>query len=813
MRRIALLAGLGVAAAAVLGVWLGRDRVGPATDDDGRAAESREGPPSDLAAPGDRARASRAKVEPSTAARADASAGREDTSWRATISVVAGFTWTSKEVIAGADVVLTDAKGVEHRAKTGASGTVRFDGLPEDEASVRASAPGFAVSETLFVTPERATPEHPYVVGLDAAEAVAGVVVDGETSRPIEGARVTAMLGGAIGMNPAPPQRINRELGAATTGSRGEFRIEGIPKEAWGALRTFRVDAPGFRTVWHVPRVDRGPSSVTTSSVTIPMVAGGAIEGVVSSPDGAPVAGATVVAVLDEFGRADPIAEESTFDLPDGYMERLYTGFEGPLGEDAAAAWTATSGADGRFTLNGLAFGERYAVAARAPGAGDSEIARDVRLPSDGARSRLDLRFRRVCRLVVRCLDGTNAPWPRLDVSLSKKDGAWGSEIHRATDVGGEAVFDALTPDDYYVRVPDDVRGGAAQPLVHATPGDVEFVMHLEGRPSKPKGGPFSAPPALPAPPAPPSAPTTEASDALVPPPTKAPPNLTLRLAIPDGVPPPPRVDLSAEREGGSAGSGTAWTPDAEGHVRVEWTLDWSRYRFTIDAPGFLPIVRDVDARATGRADLGVLTLDPGEALSGVVVAPDGSPLAGVAVEVTAPPREGNGWRFRFVPDDAPIGDSVSQVVQTAQTAADGSFRVSGLRKGAVGVAMTDARFLPFETKLDLPRPTSPERFVVRLGGFIRVRAVDADGHPAGRRGVSVRAAEAKDDDKEAKRDDPEATGITDVTGRVTLRVPPGAHRVEVSAHPRYVDPEPVSVVVPLEDGETRDVQIVVPSR
>ncbi len=788
MRRIALLAGIGLAAVAAVWLGYGGRRSGPAGNDGDRGPDLRAGPPSELGAPGGLARAPRSKVDPK-------SAGREDASWSATISVVAGYPWTSKEIIVGADVVLTDAKGVEHRAKTGATGIARFDGLPEGAATVRASAAGYAIAETRTVPPENATAEKPYSVGLDAAESVGGLVVDGETSRPIAGASVTAFLGGAIGMNPAPPQRVRRTLASATTDATGRFHLEGIPQDAGSALRTFRVDAPGFRTVWHVPRGEGG-----TGSVTIRMVAGGTVEGVVSSPEGAPVAGATVVAVLDEFGRADPIAEESTFDLPYGYMQRLYTGFEGPPGEDASAALTATTGPDGRFTLNGLGFGERYAVAARAPGAGASEIARDVRLPSDGSPSRLDLRLRTACRLVVRCLDATSTPWPRLYTSLSQKDGARGSEIRRVTNAAGEAVFDGLTPGDYYVRVPDDVRGGAAQPLVHATPGDVEFVMHLEGRPSKPKGDPFSAPPA------PPSPSKTEAIDALVRPPPKAPPNLTARLAVPGGTPPPSRVDLSADREGGWAGSTMVWTPDVEGHVRVEWTLDWSRYRFTIDAPGFLPIVRDVDARATGRADLGVLTLDPGEALSGVVVGPDGSPLAGVAVEVTAPPREAKRWRFDARPDDAPGGDSEPQVVQKAQTAADGSFRVSGLRKGAVGVAMTDARFLPFETKFDLPRATSPERLVVRLGGFLRVRAVDADGHPAGRRGVSVRAPEAKDDDEEA-------TGITDVTGRVTLRVPPGAHRVEVSAHPGYVDPKPVSAVVPLEDGETRDVRIVVPSR
>ena len=238
--------------------------------------------------------------------------------WTATFLVLKG--WTD-EPVAGASVEVRGADGVVRTLTTNAEGKASVADLPPGEARAFARADGYAVSDDLPIRAEWATGGRPWELRVEEAEAVSGVVVESDSVRAVQGARVTALLGGAVCMNPPPAQRIERTLGATVSDARGAFRFERVPARPFCALRVFRVDAAGYRTVWHVPREQTGPGPVE-----IRLVPGGTIEGVVTGPDGAPHPGAKVVAVLNERAGTDPLAAAADLEIPKAYIDRLYVG-------------------------------------------------------------------------------------------------------------------------------------------------------------------------------------------------------------------------------------------------------------------------------------------------------------------------------------------------------------------------------------------------------------------------------------------------------------------------------------------------------
>jgi hypothetical protein len=184
-------------------------------------------------------------------------------------------------------------------------------------------------------------------------------------------------------------------------------------------------------------------------------------------------------------------------------------------------------------------------------------------------------------------------------------------------------------------------------------------------------------------------------------------------------------------------------------------------------------------------------------------VAPDGKPFADVRVQLEFPANEAWSGPERLA--DGSDAQAQRRFQREVTTQADGSFELRGFPKGPVAVSLEDPRFLPFEQRLDAPTEKPPARLVVRFGGVIRVRAVDTDGLPATRRGVALY------DLAPERGSGWEGSGTTDVEGLYHLRVKPGLHRVEVRPLRDYDSPDTVRSTVTVEEGETREVRVVVP--
>jgi hypothetical protein len=350
--------------------------------------------------------------------------------------------------------------------------------------------------------------------------------------------------------------------------------------------------------------------------------------------------------------------------------------------------------------------------------------------------------------------------------------------------VDGLVTFEELTPGEYYVIAPDTVRAGLAVPKVTIGGEPVEFELALPG--VVPKAADETPRPQV-----------MRSENTSVRRPLQPAISLIASLRVPDGIAAPRTVNARADCEGGSASSGIEWTPDATGLVAVKWTLHWRRFRFLVEAPGFLPIVREVVTNGSTPTDLGTLTFEVGETLVAVVVGTDGKPMPHATATIEFPPQSGPiGWRF--------IEEGGTPVfTQTVVSDADGTFRLSGLPRGHVRIVMHDARFLTFDEIVDVSAGATPSRLVVHFGSILRIRAVDEDGNPATRCGVTVSSNEHSH----------EIQGETDVEGVFSARLAPGAHRVTTSRRPGYQDPDAGHSDVTLEDSRSQEIRIVIPAK
>jgi hypothetical protein len=530
------------------------------------------------------------------------------------------------------------------------------------------------------------------------------------------------------------------------------------------------VDAPGFRTAWHTPVAQEG-----ASAGVIRLVPGGSIVGTVTRPEGSPVTGARVVAMLGQE-RGDPLAQVDALEVPASYRAAVYLGRDErrSFAEDAYAALVVETDEGGKYRIDGVGLEESYDLQAGRTDWGDSEVRRAVRVSDPQVPARADLRLRESCRVVVRCVDSEGKPWPRLAVSLQNPRVREGE-----TDAEGVARF-LVTPGTYSVRVfPDEVRGGQWNPEVTATGGEVEIRIDLPGTPQHPAGDPYASP--------------ASAARASAPASANHQVSLSARVGVGAGVVPPPWFLATGTTSNGSTGSRHEWRPQADGFVLVEWTIEWTKYRFEIEAPDFLPLARQVDRAPDAKADLGVLLLDPGLAIAGVVVAPDGERLGGASVDVQAPAGK----------KPPPWEDEGIRTLE-ATTNADGTFRVGGLARGTVTVRVSDSRCVPFQMDVAVPS-TEPARLSVKRGGVLRIEAVGAAGRPATRCHVTVRAG--GDADSEV-----DGYGETDSAGRFEVRLGAGPHSVGVSSSDRG-DATIGRVLAHMEEGRDQILQVVVPGR
>lgn len=167
-------------------------------------------------------------------------------------------------------------------AVTGADGYFRIEDRRVGETiNLDAGRAGYAVSSAPGV---RVPPEEPVRIVLQPASVVEGRVVDGD-GKPVAAARIvifpTERRGGFQAKN-------------GTSDDSGAFRIEDVPP---GAVEA-RVTATGFQAAYVSNLEVRAGQDL--KGVEIVLAAGAAVEGRVLSPSGKPVAGAEVRVVEEE---------------------------------------------------------------------------------------------------------------------------------------------------------------------------------------------------------------------------------------------------------------------------------------------------------------------------------------------------------------------------------------------------------------------------------------------------------------------------------------------------------------------------------
>ena len=668
----------------------------------------------------------------------------------------------------GATVVVVFADGSERSVTTGEKGTARLEDVPAGSFRATATKPGYTTSDV--ETACAATWRETWLrLGVERAGALRGTVVGDRDGRAVEGAAVTVHEAEPVGMNPGAPS-LGRAFGHALTDARGSFRIDGVPLVEPFAVQLVRVEAAGYRTVWRV-----APPPGEDEDHVVRLVPGGAVSGRVVDAAGRPVAGATVHAALDAGGWLDPTFAPRVVALPDHLDSRSLFGRGGTHPECAAAdAWATLetrTGADGRFRLEGMGLGERYVLGATAPGHAASKPHPGVRVRGEPPVPEVVLRLEPACALTVRCTDADGRPYPDLEVSISYGRGYGALAPPVRTDARGVARIGDVGAGRYHVRIRDERLEHTLEEDPELTPGENELIVRSPKRPSDPRPVPRVVPPE--------ERPT---------PARELPPTLVGRVAIAPGAEPPDDVQLTGRGRGGSAWGGRAWEPDADGTLPIRWTWDLPRFTFSVEAAGFVPVVREVVRMREETVDLGTLVLRPGEALDGRVLTPDGDPLPDVRVALTfhvdAPDAAGDGRDFtRWAPTDE-----------------DGRFHVGGLPPGSVTVRLEDARFLATSEEILVPRE-EPVRLVPPTGGWLGVTAVDAEEYPVPR--CSVRLRRVRGEELEL-----EAYGVTDVAGRFRVRVPAGAYQLAVVGTAGRQEGEVEMLDVEVTEGETRDVRV-----
>jgi hypothetical protein len=312
---------------------------------------------------------------------------------------IAGLVTDGGQPVAGATVAVdSDALLGERTATTDAAGRFEVAGLPEGSYRVWAWA-GARVARAVRVPRLGRGPFPDVAVALEAGAAVAGRVVDRQTGGGVAAA-VTVRAEAD-----EPPRHVRTEPD-------GRFQIAAVPPGRWSA----DAWAPGWLSAGTVD------FAAGAGAITIELVPGGIVEGVVVDAAGAPVAGATVAAVEDGPGGREqsaaaaeqalrlalgqgvrrvadpgqPAGADNQF-LPRGELGVMLGPIPfapppgaaptaaaaiisdpadpsvgggpaiAPLAVDPAYQPTWTTGADGRFRLTGLPAGGFLAVA-EAPG-------------------------------------------------------------------------------------------------------------------------------------------------------------------------------------------------------------------------------------------------------------------------------------------------------------------------------------------------------------------------------------------------------------------------------------------------------------
>jgi uncharacterized GH25 family protein len=285
------------------------------------------------------------------------------------------------------------------------------------------------------------------LLGAGSTPLTIRVVTD--DGKPVEGASVLVVHGGAIG--PSGGLKMKEPIAVGVVGPDGRFRIKAAPIDE---VFTVIATAEGFARAHRCLLYEGGDP---VEEVVIRLASAGRIRGVVTGPDGKPVAGANVYAIP----ATGPV---SALRLRPATARVLVMDSDGET--DFILAERAVTDETGRYSIPTVPLGRKMAVRAEAEGFPPTKWVEPIEVTKEKPAVDLALGFARAVRLtvVVRSTEGE----PLSDARV----GLIGLAERQTTDDAGRAVFPVVAPGAWEVRVWK--RGWLTNSLPTTIPDDAE---------------------------------------------------------------------------------------------------------------------------------------------------------------------------------------------------------------------------------------------------------------------------------------------------------------------------------------------------
>jgi hypothetical protein len=612
-----------------------------------------------------------------------------------------------KALVIARSLVHLDAPPLSTR--TDARGRFRLDRTSRGKHRVRAEAAGLAGRTIADVVPGA-----PLTIDLARGGRIEGVVRDGATGHPAAGIRVETRDGDAIGVVEDPDAgRIE-----ATTDAEGRFALTGLGPGRHAL--TARARGRGFASRSGV---------ALGASLEMTLEPASTLFGVVSGPDGKPVAGAIVTTLAmrstqaprpersDAWGRyelnglaaglydvavrAPGLAPGAVSNVAlDGRDDvrvdvalqpgarvtgRLVGANDKPLagevsigelgGQPApyvlADLLRAASGADGRFAIDAVPIGT-HALGATAPGLG----AKRVEVEVSATQRAVDVGdVRMEAGLVIRGRVRTAAgePIASADVQANSTHSPLGRSARAQTDDDGAFAVGGLGPVTYNLSA---TAPGFGTTRFRAEPGadPIDLVLEPAGR-------------------------------------------IVGRVQDERGQPIESFNVVARAVAEGQAGAFEPFQVE-DGRFTLENVLPGD-YAVTVRAPERASATVSAKVAATTPADIGTVKLGPGSTIRGTVVDAAGGPVGGARIAITASARPSFTTTFENEPEVVSDGS--------------GAFEVKGVEAGSYEVTASHARYarsLPAAAVVAAGQPAPEVRLVLSEGGRVEGTYRRRDGAP-----------------------------------------------------------------------------------
>lgn len=677
--------------------------------------------------------------------------------------------------VAGALVVADDTDAGHHEATTGPDGVARFDPpIDSDYARIDVTAPGM-VKAHHFADKDQMRSGAPCRIEIDPGGSLDGVVVETGTRLLVGGAHVEAF---------DPGERVERKIAEADSAADGVFHLDGVPAGKPVAVRVTEPHHADGRAEW---------DPATGSRIEIALDPAGAVRGVVTDPSGAPAPWAMVTATAQVRRR----------------VWRSYSD----------SKLSATTDADGRFVLGGLALGPAWTLTASKSGFADAIPSSGVEFDAANRDLVRDLALRAAAHVDVRVFgaDGKPASGASVCVDTQSAAGTWaplGETGAKIVDVcePGRCVVHVNSESSPPKAVEIDVEPGATRVVEVTLDAGVAIsgvVVDDLGHPKPGIGVVLSAGDGSR------SRATTSAADGTFRFEGLAAGECEISAQEPDGRA-WRRIEVVAPSEGARLvlprrGSVSLRVRAPVGATLSEWTITvidaTSRFHegfafsttrgklpgdefrvaasagactVTVQATGFVTLVREVEVAPGADTSLGELVLDRGLSIEGSVVDAQGRPVDGATVGLGPP--------------DIPV----------VETDATGRFTMTNRAAGEVRAFATAEGFTRAHVKYVLAPGCAPLVITLRRGGVLRGTVRDAAGRPVPDVGVSVVPRDRASDEPGAPEF--EMNGI-ELDGTFTARLGAGPWRVTVARDGETLATKDAD----LREGEETAVEIVVP--